>query len=301
MPPVASLGSMALTPKALLAGAGAIAVAFVALLLLAYGSAQARWLDAAALQGFLDLQGPWVKSASEQLVRFGNPVPFAIIGAALAAIALARGRPRMALVVVALLGLTSVSSQLLKALLAYPRAEGQIAEAHVAPAAFPSGHATAAMTLAIALVIVMPARLRAPAAIVGSALALGVSFSIVSLGWHLPSDAVGGFLLATGWALVLLAGLRAADAIYPERTGRSRVAMKTRAAVDGAAAIGLTALLATGAVIAAGVTAVLLVFRLSDVVDYAQDHTAFVLVAGGITLSAVVLLAGLAGALARRS
>ena len=41
-------------------------------------------------------------------------------------------------------------------------------------------------------------------------------------GWHFPSDVIGGFLLATGWALVLLAGLRALDARYPERAGRSR-------------------------------------------------------------------------------
>ena len=292
---------MALTPRALLAGAGVIVVAFVALLGLAYGSPQARWLDAAALQGFLDLQRPVVKSVSQQFVKFGDPVPFAIIGIALAAVGLARGRPRMALLVVALLGLTSISSQLLKALLAYPRAEAEIAEAHVAPAAFPSGHATAAMTLAIALVVVMPARLRPAAAIVGSALAMGVSFSIVSLGWHLPSDAVGGFLLATGWALVLLAALRAADAVFPERSGRSRVAMTRRAAVDGAAAIGLTALLVTGAAIAAAVTVIVVVFRLPDLVGYAQDHTAFFVVAGAIALSAVVLLAGLAGVLARRS
>jgi membrane-associated phospholipid phosphatase len=292
---------MALTPRALLAGAAIIALAFAALLALAYGSAQARWLDAAALQGFLDLQRPVVKSVSQRLVQFGDPVPFALVGCGLAAVALARGRPRVALLVLALLGLTSVSSQLLKALLAYPRAEAQIAEAHIAPAAFPSGHATAAMTLAIALVVVMPARLRPAAAVVGAGLALGVSFSIVSLGWHLPSDAVGGFLLATGWALVLLAALRAADAIFPERRGRSSVAMTTRAAVDGAAAIGLTAVLATGAAIAAAVTTILVVFRLPDLVGYAQDHTAFFVVAGAIALSAVALLAGLAGVLARRS
>lgn len=291
---------MALTPRALLAGAGVIAFAFVVLLVLAYGSPQARWLDAAALQGFVDLQRPVVRSVSQNFVKLGDPMPFALVSCALASVALARGRPRVALFVVALLGLTSISSQLLKALLAYPRAEGQIAEAHVAPAAFPSGHATAAMTLAIALVVVMPARLRLPAAVLGAGLALGVSFSIVSLGWHLPSDAVGGFLLATGWALVLLAGLRVAGSIYPERSGRSRVATTTRAAVDGAAAIGLTALLAAGAAIAAGVTLVLVLFRLPDVVGYAQDHTAFFLVAGAIALSAVALLAGLAGVLARR-
>ena len=291
---------MSLTPRALLAGAGVIALAFVVLLALAYGSSHARWLDAATLQGFLELQRPVVKSVSQQLVTLGDPVPFVLIGIGLAGVALARARPRVAMFVVALLGLTSISSQLLKALLAYPRAEGQIADAHVAPAAFPSGHATAAMTLAIALVVVMPARLRPAAAILGSAFALGVSFSTVSLGWHLPSDAVGGFLLATGWALVLLAGLRAAEAVYPERSGRSRVARTTRAAVDRAAAVGLTALLATGALIATGVTAVLVVFRLPDLLGYAQDHTAFVVVAGAITLCAVALLTGLAGVLARR-
>ena len=292
---------MPLTPRALLAGAGVVALAFVVLLALAYGSPQARWLDAAALQGFLDLQRPVVESVSQRLVKLGDPLPFALIGCALAAVALARGRPRVSLLVLALLGLTSISSQLLKAVLAYPRAEAQIAEGHVAPAAFPSGHATAAMTLAIALVVVMPARLRPAAAVVGATLALGVSFSILSLGWHLPSDAVGGFLLATGWALVLLTGLRVADSVFPERSGRSRMAMTTRAVVDGAAAIGLTALLVTGAVIAAGGTLALVVFRLPDLVAYAQDHTAFVVVAGAVALSAVTLLAGLAGVLARRS
>lgn len=277
-----------------------MAMAFVVLLALAYGSSHARWADAAALQGFLDLQRPFVESVSGRLVHFGDPVPFAVIGAALASVALARGRPRMSLLVITLLGLTSVSSQLLKALLAYPRAEGQIAEAHVAPAAFPSGHATAAMTLAIALVVVVPARLRPAAAVVGAALALGVSFSIVSLGWHLPSDVLAGFLLATGWALVLLGALRTADRKLPERSGRNRLSSTTRAAVEGAAAIGLTALVAVGAALAATLTVTLLAFRLPEVVDYAQEHTAFFVVAGAIAVSAMALLAGVAGVLARR-
>ena len=277
-----------------------MAMAFVVLLALAYGSSHARWADAAALQGFLDLQRPFVESVSGRLVHFGDPVPFAVIGAALASVALARGRPRMSLLVITLLGLTSVSSQLLKALLAYPRAEGQIAEAHVAPAAFPSGHATAAMTLAIALVVVVPARLRPAAAVVGAALALGVSFSIVSLGWHLPSDVLAGFLLATGWALVLLGALRTADRKLPERSGRNRLSSTTRAAVEGAAAIGLTALVAVGAALAATLTVTLLAFLLPEVVDYAQEHTAFFVVAGAIAVSAMALLAGVAGVLARR-
>jgi len=42
------------------------------------------------------------------------------------------------------------------------------------------------------------------------------------------------------------------------------------------------------------------VFRLPDVVGYAQDHTAFFVVAIGLGLSAAALLAALAGVLTRR-
>ena len=265
---------MTLTPRALLRGAAVIAAAFVALLIVAYGSPGARWADASALQGFLGLQGPLVTPVTERLVALGNVAEVGLIGGALALVALARGRPRVALFVLGLLALTSVSSQVLKALLAYPRHEGMIDGAHIDPAAFPSGHATAAMSLAIALIVVVPARLRPLAAVVGMGLALGVSFSIVSLGWHLPSDVAGGFLLATGWSLVLLAGLRAAARVVPERSGRSRVAAVSRSVVDRVAAVGLVATAAAGA--------------------------AFFVVAIGLVLGAGAMLAGLAGLLTRR-
>ena len=91
-----------------------------------------------------------------------------------------------------LIGVTSVSSQLLKAVLAYPRYEGDaIGGAQVAPEAFPSGHSTAAMALALCLVLVAPRALRPLAALVGAVFALGVAFSVIALGWHFPSDAVG--------------------------------------------------------------------------------------------------------------
>ena len=291
---------MTLTPRALLHGAALVAAAFVCLLAVAYGSPGARWLDASALQGFLGLQRPLVTPVTSQLAALGHATEVGLIGAALALTAIARGRPRTALFVLALLALTSVSSQLLKELLAYPRDEAEIAGGNVAPAAFPSGHATAAMALAIALVVVVPARLRPLAAVVGATFALGVSFSILSLGWHLPSDVAGGFLLATGWALVLLAGLRAAQRIFPERSGRSRLAAASRKVVDGVAAVGLAATALAGAAAAVAVAGIVLLFRLPDLVGYMHDHTAFFAVAVGLAVCAAALLAGLARVLARR-
>ncbi len=281
-------------------GAALCTGAFLVMLALAYGSSEARWLDASALQGFLGLQGGRVSPVTQRLGLLGDPLPVVLAAAVLAAVALARGRPRVALVVLVLVGLTSVSSQALKALLAYPRSDEVVDGARVDPAAFPSGHATASMALALALMIVVAPRLRPAALIVGSALALAVSFSVISMGWHFPSDVIGGFLLATGWALVLLAGLRTADGRFPERTGRSALVRRTGAVADLLAGAGLVAVLVVGVAGAVGLATVVVAFRLGDLVGYAQEHTAFVAVATLLALSAVALLGGVANALARR-
>jgi len=290
---------MAVTPRVLLAGAALCVVAFLAVLGLAYGVPHAQWLDVAGLQGFIGLQGPVVTPVAEWLVTLGGPLRVALLGGVLALVALARGRWQIALLVVALVGLTSVSGQLLKALLAHPRPEGLSDGAVVAQEAFPSGHATAAMALAIALVVVVPGRLRAAAAIAGVGLAVGVSFSLVVMGQHFPSDLAGGFLLATGWACALLALLRLAAGRAPDRTRAERWAAPMRMAVDRVAAVGLGAALLAMSLIAAGVVLVA-VLRLPDFAQYAQDHTAFVAVAGALGLSALVLLGGVAGLLARQ-
>ena len=290
---------MAVTPRVLLAGAAPCAVAFLVVLGLAYGEPHARWLDVSALQGFIGLQGPVVTPAAGWLVGLGDPLRVALLGGGLALVAVARGRWQTATLVVALVGLTSVSSQLLKALLAHARPEGVTVGALVGPEAFPSGHATAAMALAIALVVVVPGRLRPAAAAAGVGLAVGVSFSLVVLGQHFPSDVAGGFLLAAGWACVLLVALRTAERAS-DRTGTERWATHTRAAVDRVASVGLVAALLAMSLTAAGM-ALVAILRLPDFTQYAQDHTAFVAVAGALGFAAVVLLGGLAGLLARRS
>ena len=288
-------------PRHLLAAAAACAVAFLVLLGLAYGSDWARWVDAASLQGFLGLQGPTTSPWAMRAAQLGDPLPVVLAGAALALMALARGKPRHAALVVALVGLTSVSSQLLKALLAYPRHESAAGTTFIAPEAFPSGHATASMTLAIALVIVVPPRLRPVAGLVGAAFALGVSFSIIAVGWHFPSDVVGGYLLATGWALVLLAALRASEARFPERHLRTKLAERSRSLTERAAAVSLLSALAALGAIAVVVALPLVATKLPELTQYAREHTAFAAVAGAVSLTAVTLLAALTGALSRRS
>ena len=276
-----------------------VAVAFLILVAVAYGSADARSLDARALHGFIDLQRPGVEYRINQIAMLGNPAQVGIIGALLAGVALVRGRPRLSLAVIALLGATSVSSQLLKALLAYPRYDGVVDGAHVSPAAFPSGHATAAMSLALAAVLVAPPRARPFAAVLGMAFSLSIAFCIVTLGWHFPSDVVGGFLLATGWSLVIAAGLRSANEPWPEHAGRTRASATLQRGVDGIATFGTAALVLLLVVLVVVVAATLVVTRPSDLVDFADQHTALVAVGGGIAFAAAVLLGGVTAALRR--
>ena len=280
-----------------LLGVGACALAFLFLLALAYGSGKARHLDATALQGFLGLQRPLFV----RIGHMGDAVPIAVAGCALAAIAFVRSRPRVALAVLCLVGATSISSQVLKAVLAYPRATTNLAAIQPAPEAFPSGHATAAMTIAFAAVLVAPRGLRPLAAFVGWGFALAVSFSVIVVGSHFPSDVVGGFLLAAGWTLVAVAALQAAAARWPERTGRIRAAAVVREGVDRVAAVGLAAAAVAGVILVGLVSVVVLVTRSSDVMAYAEEHTAFVAVALAIAASAVAVLGGVTIVLRRRS
>jgi membrane-associated phospholipid phosphatase len=196
------------TPKRLLLGAAGCAVAFVLLLLLVYAPDFGRWADAAALQGFLGLQGPAVAAPSDAIAHLGDPRSFLLIGAGLVLVALARGLPRHALAAVAILAGSNLATQILKPLLATPRDAGEVTGLHIVGPAFPSGHATASMSLAIVAVLVVPRAWRPVVAAIGAVFAIAVSFAIVSLGWHYPSDVVGGWCLALAWVALLSAARR---------------------------------------------------------------------------------------------
>jgi membrane-associated phospholipid phosphatase len=256
--------------KVLLALAGLCAGLFVVLLGVAYWTGFGRWLDGAALQGFVALQRPAVESVGRVVAHSVDPLPYALAGGALVWLAAARRGRRLAVAIAALLAGSAVTSQVLKPALAHARFEGFLGEAQIGAAAFPSGHATAAMALALAAVIVAPAVWRRPVAVVAGAFALAVSFSIVTLGWHFPSDVLGGHLVAAGWAFGVMAAVR------PAAPGVRRCAE----ALPVAAATG-----SAGAVAAAAAS------------GFAERHTAAVAVAIGISAAAALLLAAVTAAL----
>ena len=280
---------MRFTARQLLIGAAVCAFLFTAILVSVYHTAQGRWLDNAALEGFLStLDTSREIRFADAIARICDPLPFALLASAVIGTALTRRSPRRAAAAAALLLGSAATTQILKPLLAEARFDGHvvgfdhIVDPVIAAPAFPSGHATAAMALTLAALIVVPRAWRPLTAALGVLFALAVGLAIVALAWHYPSDIVGGYLVATTWCLMSLAALRAADARWPE-PGTIRARARTRApairdALAPAAAVTAAAAAGTG------------LARADRVVDYAQAHTTATLAAVAITLCAAALV-----------
>ena len=176
-----TVGAMVRTPRLMLLSALGCVGAFGVLLALAYYVPAARWLDQASLYGFIQLDRGPLDTLANGLAHVCDPLPVAILGTAgIVAAAATRGLRYGAAAAVLLVG-ANVSSQVLKPLLAHSRPITVFDGVHIQNAAYPSGHATASMTLALAAVMLTPRAQRPLVAVIGGAFSLTISFS-VSLG-----------------------------------------------------------------------------------------------------------------------
>lgn len=73
------------------------------------------------------------------------------------------------------------------------------------PNSFPSGHATAAASIAVGLLLVLPPLLRAPSVVLSAVVVAIVGISTLIAGWHRMADAIGGVFVATAWGAFLAA------------------------------------------------------------------------------------------------
>ena len=262
----------------LVALAGVIAFAVTGAL--ALGSVAVPERDAAMLHGFVGLDRPQVHDAFVRLTQLVDPGSYAALGLLLALVALARGLPWRAGTVLALLVVTGACTQTFKHLLAQPRLEPWLGGHQIGDASWPSGHSTAAMTLALCAVLVAPPALRALTAVLAGAFAAAVGYALLVLAHHFPSDVLGGFLMAGIWTALAVAGLR----IVEPRPVAERTPARELIARLG---------LAMAAVIA--VVAVAVAPR-DELTLYASERPTLVVGALGIAALAAVLSAGFARA-----
>ena len=69
----------------------------------------------------------------------------------------------------------------------------------------PSGHSAGSLAISLAFLTVVPPSWRRPTAVAGIVFTLYISFGVLLLNYHYPSDVLGGWLLAAGWWFALLA------------------------------------------------------------------------------------------------
>jgi membrane-associated phospholipid phosphatase len=254
-----------------LVAAAALAVLLIATWYFAFHVGIAERADQSILIGFTELSWrPRVKPLAAFVAGLCNPKPYVYLCAVPFVVAVARRRLWVSLAIVAILLGANVTTELLKPLLAAPRESHLLSGGQPpSPASWPSGHATAAMSLALSCVIAAPARLRPLAASLGAVFAVAVSYSFLTLEWHYPSDVLGGFLVATIWTLVAAAGVFTAN----DRLGLSRTTgvaqrVSTREALGAPSAV-LVGALVLGALVA--------LTHPREVVEYARAHEAFVI------------------------
>lgn len=155
-----------------------------------------EWDDLAVLERFAAAERRLAR-AKEILdgIRVQSLVLVLIV---LAVIGLWRKRPWAAASAVLLFSGTVLLAQILKLVL--PRPElSQLEDRPVFDGVntFPSGHATIATAIVLALLLVSSARLRPWIAIVGVVWAATATWGTLAAGWHRPSDSIGGILFAT--------------------------------------------------------------------------------------------------------
>lgn len=215
--------------KALFAAlAGAIGLATTGAIALLSPYAQAH--DRATLEGFTALSHTRAAPLANSIAHLVDPSRYVLVGLAFVAIALFRGRPRLALAVPLIMLVAVASAELLKPLIDATRGGGDwlTSGSKVGDGSWPSGHATAAMTVALCGVLVSPPSLRAFAVALGTTLTVGVSYSILLLHWHFPSDVLGGLLLAGTCVALGVAALWWADARWPAHSARRAISRGVR-------------------------------------------------------------------------
>ncbi|MEW2445450.1 phosphatase PAP2 family protein [Micromonospora marina] len=165
-----------------------------------------QWLDTVALTGNRIGQDR-IDGPVDTILNAMSVVSLLAATAVIGFIALIRGRKALAVTATLLIAGANVTTQLLKHYLVRPDF-GIDPERAAAGNSLPSGHTAVAASVAVALILVLPRKLRVAGAFLGAGYAAAAGVATLSAGWHRPSDAVAAYLVVGAWAaaagLVLL-------------------------------------------------------------------------------------------------
>lgn len=191
------LASMRSSPARLLACLVALAggvLTVAALWLIAVADRRGRAVDDALMERVADL-GSAVRGEALALLGLVSVATVGLAVVALVAVAVLRGRPARAGVVVAVVLGAQLATQVLKTVLPRGGTDDN---------SLPSGHVTVVASLAVGLVLVLPGLLRPLAGLLGIGAVAMVGTATLVAQWHRPADvvaALGVVAAAAGAAL----------------------------------------------------------------------------------------------------
>jgi membrane-associated phospholipid phosphatase len=175
--------------------AAALGVAVVYIIFV--GSARGRSLDQSLL---VHASMGRRESVADVLVEALNLVTAPLAAIVIVLTALRVRGPAAALATVVLIGGTALTAEGLKALLGALDPFNGESKRELGPHFYPSGHAALTMSLCLAAILAAPPSWRRMVT-VGAAVAAAILGSAIFIsGSHYPSDVLGGFLVALGWA-----------------------------------------------------------------------------------------------------
>jgi len=126
-----------------------------------------------------------------------------------AAVAVVRRRPRLAMLAAASVVVAIGITEMLKLVILTRPA---LYPTFLPQNSFPSGHTTVGMSVAVAAMLVVPRRLLVPTAIGAGLFGAAFGIAVVAAGWHRPSDALGAYLVV----LSVAAACSALSFRYPD-------------------------------------------------------------------------------------
>ena len=190
-----------------------------------------------------DVRHERVVQVLERALNGTTLVSLVLVCVAAAAIGIIRRRIDLALAAGLLVVGANASTRLFKLRLPRPNLDD-----YPMSNSFPSGHTTAAASVAFALILVLPFAIRGTVALIGAAYVTIIAIATVWAEWHRPSDTVAALLVVLAWAAGASALVRARRARITGVTARpNRLAMVLFGGVG--ALCGLAGLLGIGAVV----------------------------------------------------
>ncbi len=197
-------------------------------------------VDTAALRG-ADVDHARAVEIMSRTLNGTTLVSLVLVCLAVAAIGLIRRRIDLAVGAATLVIGANVTTRLLKIRLDRPELDG-----FPAPNSVPSGHTTAAASVAFALVLVLPHAIRCVVSLIGAAYVMVIAGATVWASWHRPSDTMAAMFVALAWGAFVVTVLRIARLRRPgtvERPHRlsTLLFLATGAVATAAALVGLAA------------------------------------------------------------